>query len=627
MKKNLDILIFNTVGNTGAFSFIEHIGKFARHSRHNCFYHNFAYQFDPAMDFKPFDVLVFTHNFWLPSLSDAQREAVRNANALKVMFLQDEFQYVREMNGVMAEMGVELMFSCVAKRDFDTFYPKAHIPSLREVHQTLTGFVTAGLESPELRAHGRRTWDVGYRGRPPVFYMGNLGQHKRWIAEEMEPCIRNAGLKCNISYHEDDRLGGRDWIDFLRATRVQLGSPSGTSIVDMDGSLIEGVEACRAANPHVPYEEVHAAVLAEHEGRLGIDTISPRNFEYAATGAAMAMIEGDYGGHLTAGEHYIPIAPDYSNKEQVVEIIKDREACEAVADRAYGHLIASGAFRASTFVEKFDDLIERHAERNEEKPNVDRAEFEAKLAERFGQVLFFRRDGAKLVDGPAGATLRARQRLGSRLASLPIIGQALRKSGGDPVLKWSKARAALDLVRTHREFQKLFFEYGRSPEVRDQYSLSIAEMLKTFLLLGLVKSAHWGAEPFGEGFFVTLERTGNTLTLLGHPAGVAKPQGFPPVGAAHARDALHFGAIRKVQLDLSSVWPTQKFATGTLFSWPIRGEAALFRSAPDAYFPLKAISAFAGSEPDTVLDALLTPFKAPSPAQRAALSSTFDLKI
>ena len=287
----LNILVFNSAGNDGAPSYLDYLGAFAAHSRHKIYYHNFVYEFAPDFDFSIFDVIVITHNFWPEILSGAQREALARAKALKVLFLQDEYQYVRIVNGYMAQMGIDLMFSCVAEKDFDAFYPKALIPSLREVHHVLTGYVPERLIAAQ-PADDEKIYDVGYRSRASPYYMGELGHEKLVIAKRFQVLCAETGLKCNISLREEDRLKGPMWMRFLRSCRVQLGTPSGSSIVDMDGSVIEAETAYRVAHPHASFEEVHQKILAPHEGKLVIDTVSPRHFEAAAAGSAMAMHEG-----------------------------------------------------------------------------------------------------------------------------------------------------------------------------------------------------------------------------------------------------------------------------------------------------------------------------------------------
>ncbi|MEE2566480.1 glycosyltransferase [Hyphobacterium marinum] len=628
----LDILVFNSIGNSGVPSFLDHIGMFGRYSRHRCFYHNFVYQFDPEMDFSKFDAVVFTHNFWLPALSEAQRKAIHDIKALKVLFLQDEFQYLRTFNAIMGEMGINLMFTCAAERDFDQFYPKKLIPSLREVHQNLTGYVTDALMKPGLRARGPRRWDVGYRGRAPIYYMGLLGQHKLRIAEEFTALCEREGFTHNISYQEDDRLSGRHWFDFLRSTRVQLGSPSGTSIVDLDGSLIEAEQKYRAEKPHATFDEVYKKILKPHEGKMKIDTVSPRHFEYAATGATMVMIEGDYGGYLKPDEHYIPVAPDYSNLDAVAAKIRNRKLCREVADRAHAHLIESGDFSAEKFVRDFDTIIERHAKPKMHGDRPDIAAFNAVMTEKFNQVLFFGRMGHAHIRTGEGQRLRRETLKSHVLSHTPVVGPILRQTGGDPLMKLAKGRAALRMASAIPDFRELVAQWARNPEQRALQTILFPEVLKSILLLGLVKAAQSGAAPYGEGFHVRPVLEDDFLALIGEPADPGVPAAGHTVKMA-AKDArkieaaISRGLDGGIRLDLSRRWPIKLFGHSTLFAWSVEDKQAFFRSSSDEYFHLSALSKISRYAPQAAASAVFCALRPASGREVAVLEKAFNLVL
>jgi len=632
-RKPMDILVFNSVGNTGVPSFLDHIGMFARHSRHRCFYHNFIYQFDPEMDFSKFDVIVFTHNFWLPALTNAQIKAIRNIKALKVLFLQDEFQYLRAFNTIMGRMGINLMFTCAAERDFDAFYPQKKIPSLREVHQNLTGYVSDSLRRPGLRARGPRKWDVGYRGRPPIYYMGLLGQHKVRISHEMTALCEREGLSHNISCLEDDRLVGQDWLNFLRSTRVQLGSPSGTSMVDLHGKLIEGEHKYRAENPHASFDEVYKKILSRHEGRMKIDTVSPRHFEYAATGATMAMVEGEYGGYLTAGEHYIPISPDYSNLDDVAAQIKNRKLCLDIADRAHDHLIASDEFRAEKFVARFDAILEKHAEPKDRDDRLSMDSFNAIMTERFNQVLFFTRNGHQHSKDGEGKRLRQDARKSAILLQTPIVGSMLRRSGGEPLIKVAKGRAALRMAYSIPAYRSLINTWLRNPEFRADGQILTADMLKSILLLGLVKAAQSGAAPFGAGFHVKIGLDDDAVTLTGQPvdAGTicdlaAGDADMQAVGwTKQVEKAARSGA--PIQLDLSRRWPIALFGHSTQFTWSVEDKIVIFRSTTDEYVHLSALTKIAAFAPECVVEALKASLRPACGDEVVTLNKAFNITL
>ena len=121
---------------------------FNQHSRHD-----YYYIFDPASlnvstDLSAFDVILLFWNvyLWDARLSNAVRQKIRQAKALKVLFLQDEYRDVRVFNQLMNEVGVQVMFTCVKESFHNIFYPAELIPSLQGIYTVLTGYVPTYLE-------------------------------------------------------------------------------------------------------------------------------------------------------------------------------------------------------------------------------------------------------------------------------------------------------------------------------------------------------------------------------------------------------------------------------------------------------------------------------------------------
>jgi hypothetical protein len=106
-SQSRNVLLLSSASNGGnASSYVDHIACFAKHSRHRFFYHNFVYDLEENFDYSSFDAIVIAHNFWPELMGESRRASLRQAHALKILFLQDEYQYVRPINGYMAEMGM-----------------------------------------------------------------------------------------------------------------------------------------------------------------------------------------------------------------------------------------------------------------------------------------------------------------------------------------------------------------------------------------------------------------------------------------------------------------------------------------------------------------------------------------
>jgi hypothetical protein len=72
----------------------------------------------------------------------------------------------------------------------------------------------------------------------------------------------------------------------------------------------------------------------------------------------MILYQGRYSGAIQPGEHYVELAKDFSNVDEVLRQTEDLDALEAMATRAHNHLIKSGAFSYGGFVKKVEEAIE-----------------------------------------------------------------------------------------------------------------------------------------------------------------------------------------------------------------------------------------------------------------------------
>ena len=361
--QRLKILVLSTFDGTNASVIRDFLFSFKAFSRHEYCYIFDCRILDDQTDFSPFDVILIFWSVYLlgPDLTEPVRERIRKTSALKVLFLQDEYRDVRPMNGVMSELGIQVMFTCVAERDHEVFYPKSLIPSLEAVYTVLPGYVPPYLERVKAKGRAARSLDIGYRSRAMPYYLGDLGQEKRIVADRFGAISVEHGLRSDISVQERDRLYGQRWLDFLAASRCVLGSASGASVVDFSGEIRQSCERYLGLHPEATYEEVKRRFFADVDWKFVIDTMSPRIFEAAAFHCTLIQHEGEYAGILQPERHYIQVRRDYSNIQDVVARVKDAAYCREIASHAHLDLIASKTYSYRMFVARFDRVLGVHA--------------------------------------------------------------------------------------------------------------------------------------------------------------------------------------------------------------------------------------------------------------------------
>jgi hypothetical protein len=276
---------------------------------------------------------------------------------VKVVMKQDENYRTNRIVDYLASRRFDLLLTCVPEESIRSVYTEEALPDLRFM-TSLTGYVSDSLRTYGEAEERERPIDIGYRGSIQPVHFGRLCDEKRTISDVFERICRERGLVSDISSRWEDRFGGEAWFDFLRRIKGVLSIESGASIFDFDGSLEESCDAYVAEHPGADFEEVHAALLAPHEGNVYYNQISPRHFEAAACRAVSIMYEGRYSGIFEAGRHYLSVRRDLANIDEVLERFGDPAQRRQLTDAAYEEIILNDAYSYGSVVRRLDDELE-----------------------------------------------------------------------------------------------------------------------------------------------------------------------------------------------------------------------------------------------------------------------------
>jgi hypothetical protein len=165
------------------------------------------------------------------------------------------------------------------------------------------------------------------------------------------------GLPTDIAWREEDRIYGDGWLRFLGDCKTTLATESGSNVFDRDGSLALRIQAELARNPAATYEQIHAQYLKGIDGQIAMNQISPKVFEAIACRTVLILFEGRYSGVLEPEKHYIPLKKDFSDVAKVLERIQNDADLEAMAERAFTDIVASGKYSYRNFVGRFDRVL------------------------------------------------------------------------------------------------------------------------------------------------------------------------------------------------------------------------------------------------------------------------------
>lgn len=358
----LNVLLLADTRRGHANTVVDHIRALQRASRHR------VSVFNPCglagsrwLRLNSYDVVVIHYSLVVTMdyyLGPWFREEIRRFSGVKAQFIQDEYRWVDEIGATMDDMKIDVIFTAASEATARVLYG-GRVPRAETV-STLTGYLPTKLSARRVRPLGDRPIDVGYRGRSVPFWLGEFGQDKVRIAQGFRARAAAHDLRVDIEWEEEKRIYGRAWNRFVESCRCVLGTESGASIGDWDGSLHREVERYLESNPDASFEDVSHALLAPHEGNLELRTISPRAFEAIALRTALIQFPGAYSGILEPWKHYIPLEKDFSNFDEVLAKIRDVDFLEAMTRRAYDDIAVPQRYSYTALARVFDAVIDRH---------------------------------------------------------------------------------------------------------------------------------------------------------------------------------------------------------------------------------------------------------------------------
>jgi hypothetical protein len=283
----------------------------------------------------------------------ARARPLRALRAYKVALPQDEYINSDVVNDFINEFGIDAVFSVQPPHEWRTIYNTVDQDRVK-FYPVLTGYLD-DRRIRRLRSAWRdlvdRPIDIGYRttGRAHAWF-GRHGFLKERIAEVFLDRAPARGLRLDISTSERDTLLGNQWYDFLGRCKYVLGVEGGTSILDRDGTIRQRTEGFRVRHPHASFEEIEQACFPGLDGTFSGFALSPRHLEACATGTCQILTEGRYNDVLQPGVHYVPLKRDFSNIEEVLDLVARDERRRSMVERAYHDVVASGRYSQRAFV-------------------------------------------------------------------------------------------------------------------------------------------------------------------------------------------------------------------------------------------------------------------------------------
>ncbi len=365
---------------------------FERHSTARCWYLNVGMRRVPTWFSRiQFDAVIF-HNTFLwdrvnPPLMDRHLRRLSRLQGVgrhRVALPQDEHLRSRALVSLIKELEIDHVFSVAPETAWDTLY-RGVDRDRTSISRVLTGYLapsTLARIETIVRAQGERRISIGYRAArlPPA--LGRHGLLKTDIAERVGEAAAARGLAVDIATGAASTIRGDDWYRFLANCKYTLGVEGGASVHDADGQFYEASVRYLADHPGASFEEVEANCFAGADGEIQYFAISPRHLEACATRTAQVLIEGSYNGILRPGEHYIELRRDFSNLDEVLDLIDSDTERTRLTEAAYEQVVASGAYTYERLVRDVEAVVVADAPRRTRSRRLDLVHRLATLTDR-----------------------------------------------------------------------------------------------------------------------------------------------------------------------------------------------------------------------------------------------------
>ena len=307
---------------------------------------------------------------------------------IRVLMPQDDYSSCDVLDQFVVEQNFDFVFTPITQ-DLEQLYPRSMKTGVN-FHEAFTGYFEQSdwvrLEQFS-QPFAKRTVDIGQRVRHLPPQLGETAGKKGQLAVEFANLASDRGFLCDISTRIEDVLVGDDWWKFLGNSRFTVSRKGGASMADPKGRLADRVRRYRLRHPSASMEQITQRISFKGGRDGNFSAISPRLFEAAALGVCQILIPDRYVDGFEPWIHYIPLSEDFSNIDEVFEVMKNFERCENIVRASQEILLRSNAHSYSSFVEMFSNVVQIGKGASASEPLRDSSTlFDGEFGQKIGSV-------------------------------------------------------------------------------------------------------------------------------------------------------------------------------------------------------------------------------------------------
>lgn len=276
-----------------------------------------------------------------------RHKKIAQRSAKVVAIAQDDFWANKHLDNWCMDWDVDRILTPI-DHDLEVLYPRSI--KYKEFRTALTGYVKSG-PVPHTSLLRERSIDLGQRVRDMPPHLGRLAQAKARQAVTLANAAKNVGFNVDVSTRVEDSFIGAAWFEFLSSCKFTVGMKGGASLHDPYGLTHTKVQAYLARRPGATFDEIERKCFRGKDMKHEFTAISPRLFEASLAGTCQILERDDYLGVLEPWRDYIPLNRDFSNLDEVLDVMKDMERCQEIVTNARIALVDSQMFDYSQLVE------------------------------------------------------------------------------------------------------------------------------------------------------------------------------------------------------------------------------------------------------------------------------------
>ena len=359
---------------------IEHLYSFKKYSSINLNYLNVKNKIPFWINKKEYDFILLHYSFLGNErfLEDEEKwkmktKEIKNFRAIKVAIPQDECQYSQRLFNLFKDANVDLICTLFTR---DIEIREVYLKSVEykpKIIKVFAGYIDNDflIKVKEVPPLSKRKYDFSYRVRSLNENNGKHAYFKTLLPLKLKKILDDKGFRNDFEYADDDKNVlktnpklGDSWFKFLLKTKYMLGSESGASLLDENGSILKKVTEYKKKNPNALFDEVENNCFKNMDYNVHYFMMGPKNLEAILCKTLQVLLEGDYNKMIKPFKHFIELKKDFSNIGEITNKLRDLNFCQKFVDEAKDDILKNPLLFYDNFVQKIFLQVEKILEKN-----------------------------------------------------------------------------------------------------------------------------------------------------------------------------------------------------------------------------------------------------------------------